>query len=285
VLLLVVAFGAAGVMKASSDTATAGTEATTAQDLIKERLREQTQPEEFIIVESQNTTTDEAAFAGFVDSLVADLEALGGVDSVASFRNGGERLVSADRHTALVTARLTGDEEQAADTAEPLVAVVKAADGTEGFRVTTVGFGSVEGEITSLLEDTLKQGELIGIAVALVVLLIVFGAAVAAGLPIVVALLSIFVAIGATALVSNAIEMSDFVVFIITMIGLAVGIDYSLFIVQRYREERAGGRQIVEAITTAGATASRAVLFSGMAVAIALAGMLIVPDRSSGVSL
>jgi len=277
-ILVAVAFGASGAMNASSDTATAGTEATTAQNLIKDRLREETAPEEFIIVESQTTTVDEAAFAGFVDSFVADLEALGEVDSVASYRNGAEGLVSEDGYTALITARLTGDEEEAVDAAKPLVAVVEATDGTEGFRVTTVGFGSVEGEITSLLEDTLKQGELIGIAVALVVLLIVFGAAVAAGVPIVVALLSIFVAIGATALVSNAIEMSDFVVFIITMIGLAVGIDYSLFIVQRYREERARGRQKIEAITMAGATASRTVLFSGMAVAIALAGMLIVPD-------
>jgi len=278
VVLVVVAFGAAGAMKASSNTATAGTEATTAENLIEERLRAQTQPEEFIIVESPTTTADEAAFAGFVDSLVADLEALGEVESVASYRNGGEGLVSEDGHTALVTARLTGDKVDAADTAVPLVAVVDAADGSDGFRVTTVGFGSVEGEITSLLEDTLKQGEVIGIAVALVVLIIVFGAVVAAGVPIVVALLSIFVAIGATALVSNAIEMSEFVVFIITMIGLAVGIDYSLFIVQRYREERARGREKIDAITMAGATASRTVFFSGMAVAIALAGMLIVPD-------
>jgi putative drug exporter of the RND superfamily len=277
-VLVVIAFAASGAMKASSDTATAGTEATTAKNLIEERLREQTPPEEFIIVESATITAEEAAFAGFIDSLVADLEALAEVDSVASYRNGGEGLVSDDGHTALVTARLTGDEEEAADTAKPLVAVIEAADGTDGFRVTTVGFGSVEGEITSLLEDTLKQGELIGIAVALVVLIIVFGAVVAAGVPIVVALLSIFVAIGATALVSNAIEMSEFVVFIITMIGLAVGIDYSLFIVQRYREERARGLQKIEAITMAGATASRTVFFSGMAVAIALAGMLIVPD-------
>jgi RND superfamily putative drug exporter len=72
--------------------------------------------------------------------------------------------------------------------------------------------------------------------------------------------------------------MSEFVVFIITVIGLAVGIDYSLFIVQRFREERARGREKIEAITTAGATASRTVFFSGMAVAIALAGMLIMPD-------
>jgi RND superfamily putative drug exporter len=156
--------------------------------------------------------------------------------------------------------------------------VVKGVDGTDGFRVTTVGFGSVEGEITDLLAETLEQGELIGIVVALVILLLVFGAVVAAGLPIILALLSIFVAVGATALVSNVIDMSNFIVFIITMIGLAVGIDYSLFIVQRFREERARGREKIEAITTAGATASRTVFFSGMAVTIALAGMLIMPD-------
>ena len=121
---------------------------------------------------------------------------------------------------------------------------------------------------------------MIGIVVALVILLVVFGAAVAAGLPIVLALLSIFVAAGATALVSNVMEMSNFVVFIITMIGLAVGIDYSLFIVQRFREERGRGREKVDAIATAGATASRTVFFSGMAVAIALAGMLIMPDAT-----
>ncbi len=278
VLLPVAAFAASGMMNVSSDTATAGTEATRAKDLIKERLRAHTPPEEFIIVESEITTTDESAFGSFVASLVGDLRALGEVDSVASYRDGGQGLVSEDGHAALVTATLTGDEEDAADSARSLVAVVEEADRTEAFRVTTVGFGSVEGEISSLLDDTLKQGEMIGITVALVILLLVFGAAVAAGLPILVALLAIFVAVGATALVSNAMEMSDFVVFIITMIGLAVGIDYSLFIVQRFREERAAGRQKIEAITTAGATASRAVFFSGMAVTIALAGMLIAPD-------
>ena len=277
-LLVAAAFGASGAMNLTHSTAPADTEATTASNLIKERLREQTPPEEFIVVESTDTTADDTVFAGFVDSLAGDLRALPQVASVVSYRDGAEGLVSQDGHTALVTARLVGDEKDAAETAKPLVDVVQRADGADGFRVTTVGFGSVEGQITTLLQDTLKQGEMIGIGVALVILLIVFGAAVAAGLPIIVALLAIFVAVGATALVSNAMEMSDFVVFIVTMIGLAVGIDYSLFIVQRFREERSNGRPTVEAITRAGSTASRAVLFSGMAVTIALAGMLIAPD-------
>ena len=278
VVLLVAAFGASNAMDLSSETATAGTEATKAMDLIDDRLRGVTPPEEFLIVESPTATADEAAFSGFVDSLVSDLRALNEVESVTSYRDGAERLVSDDGHVALIMTTLTGDEEDAADTAESLVDVVEEVDGTEGFRVTTVGFGSVGIEFSDLIAETLEQGELVGIAVALVILLFVLGAAVAAGLPIILALLSIFVAVGATALVSNVMEMSEFIVFIITLIGLAVGIDYSLFIVQRFREERARGREKIEAITTAGATASRTVFFSGMAVAIALAGMLIMPD-------
>jgi RND superfamily putative drug exporter len=265
-------------MNLASDTSTVGTEATKARDLIDERLRGEIPPEEFMIVESATVTADEAAFSGFVDSLVGDLRALEEVDSVTSYRDGAEGLVSEDGRVALIMSTLTGDEEDAVDTAKPLVDVLEAVDGTDGFRVSTVGFGSVEGEINDLLAETLERGELIGIVVALVILLIVFGAAVAAGLPIILAILSIFVAVGATALVSNLIDMSNFIVFIITLVGLAVGIDYTLFIVHRFREERARGREKIEAITTAGATASRTVFFSGMAVAIALAGMLIMPD-------
>jgi RND superfamily putative drug exporter len=280
VVLLAVAYFAAGTMNLSASPGTAGTEATTARDLVDQRLRQQTPPEEFIVVESQATTAGEETYSSFVDSLVSDLRALKEVNSVASYRDGGQGLVSGDGHTVLIPVTLTGDKADAADAAAPLVNVVKEASGKDGFRVTTVGFGSVEGEMSTLLGETLQQGEMIGIAVALVILLVVFGAAVAAGLPVLLALLSIFVAAGATALVSNAMEMSNFVVFIITMIGLAVGIDYSLFIVQRFREERGLGREKIEAIATAGATASRTVFFSGMAVAIALAGMLIMPDAT-----
>ncbi|HEY7467023.1 MAG TPA: MMPL family transporter [Dehalococcoidia bacterium] len=274
------AFVAAGAMDLTASPGTAGTEATKAKDLIDERIRQETPPEEFIVIESQSAIANEESYSRFVDSLVGELRALDQVGAVHSYRDGDAGLVSDDGHIVLIPVTLTGDEADAADTAEPVVAAVEQADGKEGFRVTTVGFGSVEGEMSSLLEETLAQGEMIGIAMALVILLVVFGAAVAAGLPIVLALLSIFVAAGATALVSNVMEMSNFVVFIITMTGLAVGIDYSLFIVQRFREERGRGREKVDAVATAGATASRTVLFSGMAVSIALAGMLIMPDAT-----
>jgi len=280
VAIIALAYLSAGTMTLSASPGTAGTDATRADGLIKERLRPETAPEEFIVVESESITANDEAFGAYVDELAGGLRGLEGVSSVASYREGAEGLVSADGRTVLIPVTLTGDMADAAETAAPLIEAVAAADGRDGFRVTTVGFGSVEGEMSTLLEETLQQGELIGIGVALVILLLVFGAAVAAGLPVALALLSIFVAAGATALASNAMEMSNFVVFIITMIGLAVGIDYSLFIVQRFREERSLGREKVDAIGVAGATASRTVLFSGMAVAIALAGMLIMPDAT-----
>ncbi len=277
-VLLVAAFGASTTMNLNANTSTAGTEASEASDLIEERLRGETPPEEFVIVESTAATADEAAFSGFVDSLVSDLRALDDVVSVTSYRDGVEDLVSADGQTVLIIVTLSGDEDDADEVVEPLVDLVQAVDGAEGFRVTTVGFGSVGLEFNDLIAETLEQGELVGITFALVILLIVLGAVVAAGLPIFLALLSIFLAVGATALVSNALEMSEFIVFIITLVGLAVGIDYSLLIIHRYREERARGREKIEAITMTGATASRTVFFSGLAVAIALAGMLIMPD-------
>src|SRR3712207_2619532 len=88
---------------------------------------------------------------------------------------------------------------------------------------------------------------------------------------------SITVAIGIVALVGQVFEFSFFVTSMISMMGLAVGIDYSLFIVSRYREERAHGREKLDAIAASGATANRAVFFSGMTVVLALVGMLIVP--------
>jgi RND superfamily putative drug exporter len=280
VVLVAVAYFAAGTMNLTAASGSAGTEATKASDLIDQRLRHDTPPEEFIVVESPQMTADEAGYGDFVEALVGDLRGLKEVSTVSSYRDGDQGLVSEDGHTVLIPVTLIGDKVDAADNSTSLIDAVDEADGNDAFRVTTVGFGSVENEMTSSLEKTLQQGEMIGIVVALVILVVVFGAVVAAGLPIALALLSIFVAVGATALVSNTMETSNFVVFIITMIGLAVGIDYSLFIVQRFREERVLGMDKIDAIATAGATASRTVMFSGMAVAIALAGMLIMPDAT-----
>ena len=279
VLLVVAIVAATGIGDVvTEDTQSAFGESSTAAQLIEERLRGPALAEEFIIVESQTASADEAALAAIVGSLVAELRALDEVETAVSYLDGAPGLISGDGRVAMIPVTLDGDLDDATANAEPLIAAVEQVDATQGFRVSTVGAGSINGEFVELAEETLVKGETIGIALALVILLLVFGAAVAAGLPVILALVAIIVAVGASALVGRFFELSIFVTNIITMIGLAVGIDYSLFVVQRFREERDAGSEKIEAVTTAGATASRAVLFSGIAVAIALTGMLIVLD-------
>jgi RND superfamily putative drug exporter len=131
-----------------------------------------------------------------------------------------------------------------------------------------------------LAEEDMRKSESIGLVVALIVLIVVFGSVVAAVLPLLMGLFAIGVSLGLVALVGQIWHFNMFVENMITMIGLAVGIDYSLFIVSRYREERGTGLDKLDAITHTGATASRAVLFSGLTVMVAMGGMLLTGDPS-----
>ncbi len=135
----------------------------------------------------------------------------------------------------------------------------------------------MEVDFTKLAEEDLRRGEGIGVAAALIVLVIVFASLIAPLLPIVMGVAAIVSALGLVSLIGQIGELNLFVTNMISMIGLAVGIDYSLFIVSRYREERRHGRDKLEAIAVSGATANRAVFFSGMTVVLALLGMYIVP--------
>ncbi len=145
------------------------------------------------------------------------------------------------------------------------------------FETLIAGEATINNDFMEVSEEDLRRGESIGVLTALVVLVVVFGALVAALLPILLGIAAIVVAVGVTAIVGQAFDFSFFVVNMIVMMGLAVGIDYSLFIVSRYREERRRGLDKHRAIAVAGGTASRAVFFSGMTVVLALCGMLIIP--------
>ena len=133
---------------------------------------------------------------------------------------------------------------------------------------------------SELAEKDLQTGESIGIAVALIILALVFGSVVAAFIPIILAIVAIFAAIGVTGVVGQVIDLNEFVPNIMTMMGLAVGIDYALFILSRYREERGRGLSKHEAIEASSGTAGRAVVFSGFTVVLALLGMFIIPERT-----
>ncbi|MDQ2683662.1 MAG: MMPL family transporter, partial [Chloroflexota bacterium] len=178
--------------------------------------------------------------------------------------------------STLIPVTLTSSEFPDAEVTERYLEAVAAAD-SDAVRVRTVGSVSIDEAFTRISEEDLAKGEGIGIGVALIILIVVFGALVAVGVPLILALISIAIATGIASVVSTQFDVSFFVINMISMIGLAVGIDYALFIVERYREERRHGRPKLEAIEVAGGTASKAVLFSGLTVVFALLGLFMIP--------
>jgi putative drug exporter of the RND superfamily len=251
-----------------------------ANDLIAQRFPQIASAREIVVVSSERLTVEHPSYESFIGRLLLDIRQLDGiVESTTSYyESGDEGLVSRDRHRTLVPIVVAGERSEAAKLAKPLLDLLSSAGQEDGFEVLTAGGASIGRVFNETSEKDLKNGELRALPFAIIVLLVVFGAAVAAGVPILVAVLSIVVATGTAALVGRAFELSFFVVNMITMIGLAVGIDYSLFIVARFRQERADGLSTAEAIGRTGATASRAVLFSGGTVIIALVGLFIVPS-------
>ena len=223
--------------------------------------------DELIVVRSETHTVKDSAFRAFVRRLAAQGQATGVVARAFPLQ------VSRDRNAVLIGVQRKAD-------VDPLVTVVEQVDGRDGFTVAMTGEGTLDKDFNELSQHDLKSGELqVGLPAAFVILLLVFGALVAGLLPLVMAIVSIVVALGLCALVAEATSLSVFFINMLTGMGLALGIDYSLFVVSRYREERGHDRRELDAIALAGATASRAVLFSGTVFVIALTGMLLVPSN------
>jgi len=231
---------------------------------------------ELVVVYSRLLPVSDPSFRAKVGSLARSIERPGVVQPVRTFYSTGERrLVSPNRHATILLVGLTGDGDEGIGR---VIEAVDAAD-NEGFDTTITGEFTADHDFASLSQEDLQKGELeFGLPVALIVLLLVFGAVVAGLIPVLVALVSIVVALGLTAIVGQAFDLSIYVVNMISGMGLALGIDYSLFVVSRFREERRLGSERLDAIATVGATTSRAVLFSGSAFVLAMLGMVLVPD-------
>ena len=161
----------------------------------------------------------------------------------------------------------------------PLIHITEEFNDEE-FKFYFIGTATIEHTFQELAEKDLVTGETIGISVALIILALVFGSVTSALIPVILAIVSIFVAIGLVSIIGQIIDLNDFVTNIMTMMGLAVGIDYCLFILSRYREERISGLDKIDAITNTGSTAGRAVMFSGLTVVFALLGMFIIPEKT-----
>lgn len=257
--------------------------------LLEERLRGPRPISELVLVQSGSLTVDDPQFQAKVESIHDQVLALGPgiVESGSHYYLTNESLlVSADRRTTIMSFVLAGEYKEATEDVEEVIHIIEGLDGVDGFRVLIGGDASVAFENNELSAEDLEKGERFGIPVALIILLTLFGSVVATMLPLGLAVVAIALALGAVGVIGQFFELIFFVTMMITMIGLAVGIDYSLLIVSRFREELDGGLQVKDAVEKTGDTAGRTVLFSGTTVVLALIGMLIVPVsffRSLGV--
>ena len=259
-------------------------ESVKAQQVIDERFAAETAGvgTEFVIVSSDALTVQDAEFETFVEELQGALAQRTDLvaeppatyyDVRAQSEEAAAGLVSRDGGSTLIPVAIADDEAE--DVLE--LRALLAEHGRGGFTTQVAGQATLFADFSEIAEEDARKGESIGVAVALIVLVVVFGAIVAAWVPIWMAIVSIVVSLGLVSVIGQLVEFNLFVVNIISMIGLAVGIDYSLFIVSRYREERKKGYSKLEAIGASGATASRAVFFSGATVVLALMGMFILP--------
>ncbi len=280
-MLVVAAVFSASSIKFDERQAITGTDSDKAQQAI-DKLQGGESANETVVVESILANVDDPAYRSFVTTLVQRIRALPVVKSASTYYETNDpALVNAGHTKTIIPIELNGRQLDAADNVGPLLTVLADATKTSnGFSAITAGDGSINRDLNDSASKDLEKAELVGLPAALVVLIFVFGAAAAAGVPVVLGLIGILVSVGVTATASKFLGIGSVTINLITMIGLAVGIDYTLFIVERFREERARGVEKIEAIVAAGNTASRAVLFSGITVIIALTGLLIVPSTT-----
>jgi RND superfamily putative drug exporter len=271
-------------------------ESVRAQDIIDAEFQTKTAGAgtEYVIVSNPEAVVADAAFEGYVKQLQGALASTDGLLAAApatyydiaqrSPEQAAGLISDADHdprtptdpttaHATLIPVSIENDDTATVDDLRALL----ARNETGGFTTQLAGQATMFADFSTVAEEDARKGESIGVMAALIVLVVVFGAIIAAIVPVTMAIIAIAIALGIVTVVGQFVEFNLFVTNMISMIGLAVGIDYSLFIVSRFREERKKGFAKLEAIAAAGATASRAVFFSGMTVVLALLGMFILP--------
>ncbi|MFF3741369.1 MMPL family transporter [Streptomyces sp. NPDC002566] len=245
-----------------------------------EREFPDSQPNLLLLVDTGRASVDDPAVAAEAGRLVKRLAAEKGVVGVGSYwqapADRAPALRAEDGHEALIAARLTGDEKTTGETLERIAPTYRGAHGP--VKVTLGGMVAVRHEMQTTIQEDLLRAEIIALPITLVLLVMVFGSAVAALLPLGIGIVAI---LGTNAVLSGLAEFTDVSIFamnLTTALGLGLAIDYALFIVRRFREELATGAEPPTAIATTLRTAGRTVLFSALTVAVSLAAMLVFPQ-------
>ncbi|WP_037678487.1 MMPL family transporter [Streptomyces griseus] len=235
------------------------------------------QPNFLLLLDAGDASVDDPAVAAEADRLTARLAGEKGVTGVGSYwRTKSPALRAQDGHEALIAARITGDEKTMGETLDRVAPHYRGTHGPVDVKVG--GVVAVRHEMQTIIQEDLTRAELIALPITLVLLVMVFGSAIAALLPLAVGIVAI---LGTNAVLSGLAEFTDVSIFamnLTTALGLGLAIDYALFIVRRFREELADGAEKLTAVATTLRTAGRTVLFSALTVAVSLAAMLVFPQ-------
>src|SRR5438477_397381 len=252
-----------------------------ADQILKKAFPERAPQTEFVLIEGKGQTVNSPAFRATVGDVIGSVKSNPAIKSLNSpYGSSNKTLISDDRHAAIVKWEMRGDADEAQKNVDAVSAATeKVAKRHPGFYVGHAGVSSNKA-LDKMFLDQLKLAGERSIPITIVVLLLVLGSLVAVGIPILLALSGVLATIGVVAFTSHLVPADSNVNAVILLIGLAVGVDYSLFYIKRWREERAVGKESSAALAAAAATSGRSVLISGFTVLIAMAGLFFAGDKT-----
>jgi RND superfamily putative drug exporter len=237
---------------------------------------------ESVLIQSRSVRVGDAAFTAAIEDVVARVSKVAAVQNVRSpLASGNAGQIAQGKDAALVEFDIRGDKDEAKDKVGPVVdAVADAQQAHPGFFIGEFGDASAANAVDTVFADDLASAGVFSIPITLIILVVAFGALVAAGIPLLLALTAVFATFGLMALPSHVLPLAQEAGAVVLLVGLAVGVDYSMFYLRRERQERAAGRSERAALEAAAATSGRSVLVSGLTVMVAMAGLFLTGDAT-----
>jgi uncharacterized membrane protein YdfJ with MMPL/SSD domain len=230
--------------------------------------------EEHVLFQSTNQAASRPEYRAAVADVAERLEHTEYVQNVETPYEAGANALSSDGRSAIITYEIRGDSEQIPDRIDgPVAAIEDEAKGHPALRIEPYGDASIAQAVTESEAEDFQKAEFTSLPLTLLILVLAFGALVAAGIPMLLAITGVLATMGLTQIVSHIQPVAGGVDSLILLVGLAVGVDYALFYLRRAREYRAAGYENDAAIEAAAASSGRAVLISGLTVAVSMAGM------------